>query len=194
MAKTMRMLFLIMVTVGLSMEFYAVVVCKSALLAQIHTENLIISCLIIGGWQLVCLAAGNYIGILLNIYRFTTAHHAMNALLSIVIFLLIAVHMAKSAWKNESILEKRINDIELLQITVLSIHFGLYTLLTGVALSLMSIPFSMQAVVFAAVLVLVLLLAFYTGYRFGYKPKTKAYMIGCALLILSSVCIAVRLG
>lgn len=101
MAKTMRMLFLIMVTVGLSMEFYAVVVCKSALLAQIHTENLIISCLIIGGWQLVCLAAGNYIGILLNIYRFTTAHHAMNALLSIVIFLLIAVHMAKSAWKNE---------------------------------------------------------------------------------------------
>ena len=182
----MEIALLVMVTIGLSMEFYAVVVCKSALLAKIDTTKLIISCLLIGGWQLVSLAVGNFIGRLLNMYQFTTEHHAMNGLLSMIIFAFIGFHMAKNAWKNESILEKRVNDLKLAQITAISFHFGFYSLITGLALSLMSIPFAQQAVVFTAIILCAVLLGFFVGYRFGYQSKTRAYIIGCVLLFDSA--------
>ncbi|MBR1693200.1 MAG: manganese efflux pump [Lachnospiraceae bacterium] len=179
----MGIVFLIMIAVGLSMEFYAVVVCKSALLASIDRRRLAVNCLMIGIWQLISLAVGNLIGRLLNILQFTAEHHAMNALLSIVIFGFLALHMAKSAWKNESIIEKRISSLAFRQIGAISFHFGFYSMITGLALSLLSIPVASQTIVFCIIILSSVLLAFYTGYRFGYEQKTKAYVIGCILLL-----------
>ncbi len=98
----MNPILIFLICFGLSLNLYAAVVCKGALLPSIRKNDLIYYSFVFAVWQLITLSLGNIIAIFLSIAGFIREGQPIDRLLAIVIFVCIAFRMLKAAWKRET--------------------------------------------------------------------------------------------
>ena len=91
---------IILVSIGLSLDVYAVVVLYSAMLAKIEKRKLVNMCLIFAGWQMLAVLAGNLITELPLFKMVSTQMEHLWDVISVVIFFALGAYMLYKAGKR----------------------------------------------------------------------------------------------
>lgn len=183
----MNFILLMCLSLGLTLDLYAEVVCKGAVLAKVENKRLCLGGLFFGFWQLLMLLVGVGFAHLIETIHQSERMEQFTWISSILVFAVIAGRMIRKAWKNEPINERR-EDI-LIHNTVLkfSVQMGLRTLVMGVTLGFLEVNLLHGILVMAIATVIVFMLGLYSGYRLGYVHKKIAYIIGALIYIASDV-------
>ena len=173
----MGMMELFLIAVGLSMDAFAVSVCKGLSLGKIKVKHMCMAGLWFGGFQALMPAIGYFFGSF-----FTDFITAFSHWIAFVLLLIIGGNMVKEALGNEE--EEMDAAMDMKSMFVLAIATSIDALAVGVSFAFMQVQI-VWAVLFIGVITFVLsAIGVKVGSLFGTKYKSKAELAGGIVLIL----------
>lgn len=130
----MSLIEILIISIGLSLDVYAVVVCQGAVLLNIEKSKLLKMSLFFCAWQVAAVAIGH--AVTLIPYLADIAHNVsyIGESISVIIFTVMGAYMLYKAWKNEGILE-RLSDINYKQLSAAAFFTSLDALFAGMGWS-----------------------------------------------------------
>ncbi len=184
---------IVLITIGMSLDTFAAVECQGALVAKLEKKRLSMAVTVIALWQTIALLIGNFLVTLLNQYDTQLSGEAfIGRILAILILFGMGLRMFVKAWRNERIVEKREDGLDIKK-TFFSIAKGtIFTILTGIAFAFLEADIKAVLIMIICVTIAMVIIGLYTGYRLGFEQKSKAYIGGGALLIAAGIDVIVR--
>lgn len=184
---------IVLITIGMSLDTFAAVECQGALVAKLEKKRLSMAVTVIALWQTIALLIGSFLVTLLNQYDTQLSGEAfIGRILAILILFGMALRMFVKAWRNERIVEKREDGLDIKK-TFFSIAKGtIFTILTGIAFAFLEADIKAVLIMIICVTIAMVIIGLYTGYRLGFEQKSKAYIGGGALLIAAGIDVIVR--
>lgn len=171
---------LFILAVGLSMDAFAVSVCKGLALNKITVKNVAIVGIWFGGFQALMPAIGYFLGVQFKDYITSIDHWIAFALLC-----LIGANMIKESLSKDE--EKEDASLGIKTMLLLAIATSIDALAVGVTFAFLNVNI-LYAVIFIGITTFVLSMAgVKIGNVFGVKYKSKAEFIGGAILILLGI-------
>lgn len=173
----MDLLTLFTLAVGLSMDAFAVAVCKGLAMRKLTMKNAVIVGAWFGGFQALMPAIGYGLGV-----QFKDKITAIDHWIAFVLLGLIGLNMIKEALSKE---EEEANDsLAVKEMLVLAIATSIDALAVGITFAFLSVNIT-AAVSFIGVITFFLsTLGVKVGNVFGTKYKSKAEFAGGVILIL----------
>lgn len=187
----MSLIEIVLIIIGVSGEVFATLECQGALVAKLEKKRLILAVILIALWQTVALVAGIGLISLLNKYGVQKGA-CIEKIIAVLILGGMGLRMFMKAWKNERIVEKREDKLDVQKTFLAIFRSTIFTILTGIAFGFIGVDIKMVLIVIACVTMLMVVIGLYAGYRLGYEQKTKAYILGGLLLVFSGIDIVVR--
>ena len=172
----------LLIIAGVSLDIFAGMECQGALVAKVNKKHLMMICAVITAWQLAALYVGNAFAHLLYVDQLAKDERFIGTVLAVVIFFSLGIRLIAKAIKNERINEHRVENPGFKRFFRLAAVTSFYTLLIGIAFGFLETNLPLVLIMAVCVTVTVVILGTYTGYHFGFEHKTKAYVIGAALL------------
>jgi putative Mn2+ efflux pump MntP len=192
----MKLIEILLLTVGISFDSFAIMTCKGAMLPKINKARLMIIGLIFGGWQALVLLLSNYILMNylydINIFSKLMGLGKLVELIAVFIFCGLGIYMIGKALRNKIIYEKREEYFLLQEIFILAVVTSIDALLTGIGMALLKINLLNSLIPIVLINFLSVILGVYTGYFYGYEQKTKAYTVGGAMLVGAGIRILLK--
>ena len=184
---------IVLITIGMSLDTFAAVECQGALVAKLEKKRLSMAVTVIALWQTIALLIGSFLVTLLNQYDTQLTGEAfIGRILAILILFGMGLRMFVKAWRNERIVEKREDGLDIKK-TFFSIAKGtIFTILTGIAFAFLEADIKAVLIMIICVTIAMVIIGLYTGYRLGFEQKSKAYIGGGALLIAAGIDVIVR--
>ena len=184
---------IVLITIGMSLDTFAAVECQGALVANLEKKRLSMAVTVIALWQTIALLIGSFLVTLLNQYDTQLSGEAfIGRILAILILFGMGLRMFVKAWRNERIVEKREDGLDIKK-TFFSIAKGtIFTILTGIAFAFLEADIKAVLIMIICVTIAMVIIGLYTGYRLGFEQKSKAYIGGGALLIAAGIDVIVR--
>lgn len=184
---------IVLITIGMSLDTFAAVECQGALVAKLEKKRLSMAVTVIALWQTIALLIGSFLVTLLNQYDTQLSGEAViGRILAILILFGMGLRMFVKAWRNERIVEKREDGLDIKK-TFFSIAKGtIFTILTGIAFAFLEADIKAVLIMIICVTIAMVIIGLYTGYRLGFEQKSKAYIGGGALLIAAGIDVIVR--
>ena len=184
---------IVLITIGMSLDTFAAVECQGALVAKLEKKRLSMAVTVIALWQTIALLIGSFLVTLLNQYDTQLSGEAfIGRILAILILFGMGLRMFVKAWRNERIVEKREDGLDIKK-TFFSIAKGtIFTILTGIAFAFLEADIKAVLIMIICVTIAMVIIGLYTGYRLGFAQKSKAYIGGGALLIAAGIDVIVR--
>ena len=184
---------IVLITIGMSLDTFAAVECQGALVAKLEKKRLSMAVTVIALWQTIALLIGSFLVTLLNQYDTQLSGEAfIGRILAILILFGMGLRMYVKAWRNERIVEKREDGLDIKK-TFFSIAKGtIFTILTGIAFAFLEADIKAVLIMIICVTIAMVIIGLYTGYRLGFEQKSKAYIGGGALLIAAGIDVIVR--
>ena len=184
---------IVLITIGMSLDTFAAVECQGALVAKLEKKRLSMAVTVIALWQTIALLIGSFLVTLLNQYDTQLSGEAfIGRILAILILFGMGLRMFVKAWRNERIVEKREDGLDIKK-TFFSISKGtIFTILTGIAFAFLEADIKAVLIMIICVTIAMVIIGLYTGYRLGFEQKSKAYIGGGALLIAAGIDVIVR--
>lgn len=184
---------IVLITIGMSLDTFAAVECQGALVAKLEKKRLSMAVTVIALWQTIALLIGSFLVTLLNQYDTQLSGEAfIGRILAILILFGMGLRMFVKAWRNERIVEKRDDGLDIKK-TFFSIAKGtIFTILTGIAFAFLEADIKAVLIMIICVTIAMVIIGLYTGYRLGFEQKSKAYIGGGALLIAAGIDVIVR--
>ena len=184
---------IVLITIGMSLDTFAAVECQGALVAKLEKKRLSMAVTVIALWQTIALLIGSFLVTLLNQYDTQLSGEAfIGRILAILILFGMGLRMFVKAWRNERIVEKREDGLDIKK-TFFSIAKGtIFTILTGIAFAFLEADIKAVLIMIICVTIAMVSIGLYTGYRLGFEQKSKAYIGGGALLIAAGIDVIVR--
>lgn len=184
---------IVLITIGMSLDTFAAVECQGALVAKLEKKRLSMAVTVIALWQTIALLIGSFLVTLLNQYDTQLSGEAfIGRILAILILFGMGLRMFVKAWRNERIVEKREDGLDIKK-TFFSIAKGtIFTILTGIAFAFLEADIKAVLIMIICVTIEMVIIGLYTGYRLGFEQKSKAYIGGGALLIAAGIDVIVR--
>ena len=184
---------IVLITIGMSLDTFASVECQGALVAKLEKKRLSMAVTVIALWQTIALLIGSFLVTLLNQYDTQLSGEAfIGRILAILILFGMGLRMFVKAWRNERIVEKREDGLDIKK-TFFSIAKGtIFTILTGIAFAFLEADIKAVLIMIICVTIAMVIIGLYTGYRLGFEQKSKAYIGGGALLIAAGIDVIVR--
>lgn len=184
---------IVLITIGMSLDTFAAVECQGALVAKLEKKRLSMAVTVIALWQTNALLIGSFLVTLLNQYDTQLSGEAfIGRILAILILFGMGLRMFVKAWRNERIVEKREDGLDIKK-TFFSIAKGtIFTILTGIAFAFLEADIKAVLIMIICVTIAMVIIGLYTGYRLGFEQKSKAYIGGGALLIAAGIDVIVR--
>ena len=174
---------LLLIAVGLSMDAFAVSVCKGLNMTKLNIRHAIIIGLFFGGFQAAMPVAGYYAGIGFQSYIESIDHWIAFALLAF-----IGGQMVSEAWKGEEKAEEDGDVLRIRQLFVLAIATSIDALIIGITFALLPGTNIWLCVTAIGITTFVLsVFGVWMGFRFGSRYEKKAQMAGGIILILLGV-------
>lgn len=188
----MNWIEILVITLGISLDIFAAVECQGALVARVKKKHLVIVCVLLSVWQMAALYLGSFLAGL--IYQYNLQKDAVGTLriFAAAIFICLGSRQMFKAWRDERIDECREEDLGIRRFLRMAVVASGYTLLTGVAFGFLNSTLWLILLMIVVFTIVVVVLGMYTGYRFGFEQKTKAYLAGGALLLIGGVDVIVR--
>lgn len=173
---TLTSLFLI--AVGLSMDAFAVAICKGLALQKIKVKQCVIVGLWFGGFQALMPTIGYLVG-----YRFQEKITFLDHWIAFVLLSFIGANMIRESFSKEE--EETDASLKFKDMLVLAIATSIDALAVGVSFAFIPDLPIIPAVLFIGVITFVLsAVGVKVGSVFGTKYKSKAELAGGAILIL----------
>ena len=184
---------IVLITIGMSLDTFAAVECQGALVAKLEKKRLSMAVTVIALWQTIALLIGSFLVTLLKQYDTQLSGEAfIGRILAILILFGMGLRMFVKAWRNERIVEKREDGLDIKK-TFFSIAKGtIFTILTGIAFAFLEADIKAVLIMIICVTIAMVIIGLYTGYRLGFEQKSKAYIGGGALLIAAGIDVIVR--
>ena len=184
---------IVLITIGMSLDTFAAVECQGALVAKLEKKRLSMAVTVIALWQTIALLIGSFLVTLLNQYDTQLSGEAfIGRILAILILFGMGLRMFVKALRNERIVEKREDGLDIKK-TFFSIAKGtIFTILTGIAFAFLEADIKAVLIMIICVTIAMVIIGLYTGYRLGFEQKSKAYIGGGALLIAAGIDVIVR--
>ena len=184
---------IVLITIGMSLDTFAAVECQGALVAKLEKKRLSMAVTVIALWQTIALLIGSFLVTLLNQYDTQLSGEAfIGRILAILILFGMGLRMFVKAWRNERIVEKREDGLDIKK-TFFSIAKGtIFTILTGISFAFLEADIKAVLIMIICVTIAMVIIGLYTGYRLGFEQKSKAYIGGGALLIAAGIDVIVR--
>lgn len=183
----MSIVEIVVLTIGISLESFAVMTCKGAMFPKIKKTRALGLGVLFGGWQALMLFVGNYsTTFYLNSIGIDVSSNSIYTMIGTfagVIFFSLGLHMLWKALNNKFIQEKREEYINMKEIIILAAITGIDAFLIGVGLAFLRTDLLNTIIPIILVNILFVILGIYTGYHHGYEQKTKAYTVGGAMLV-----------
>ena len=183
---------LVFTSIGLSLDVYAVAICKGAVVRKIETKKLLQMCLIFSVWQICSLLAGN---LFMVIPAFAERSYRIGRIwygLTAIILMGVGIYMLYKGIRGRPIQERLEAWGSIKEMCLLSMATSVDAFLTGVGFAFMETGLLEEAAAVGVMTVLAVVLGIYTGYLLGYEQKYKAHIIGGIILTGIGVEITVR--
>lgn len=185
--ENMNWIEAVLIILGISLDIFGAVACQGALVEKIEKKHLLIVCAVVTVLQVGAIFIGNQASTMLLSFHKKEDSLFIGRILAAVIFLALGVRLCFKAWKNEAILERRENVLTVRRFAKMTIITSAYTLLTGIAFGFLTTNVWFIILLMICFTIAVVVSGLYTGYHFGFRPKTKAFLIGGIMLILGGI-------
>lgn len=180
MEDIMSLLTLFITAVGLSMDAFAVAICKGLAMKKLSWKKALIIGLWFGGFQALMPTAGYLLGT-----RFESYVTAIDHWIAFVLLVLIGANMVKESFSKE---EESSNDsVDFKTMFLLAIATSIDALAVGVTYAFLQVRI-VPAVSFIGIITFTLsIIGVKIGNVFGLKYKTKAELTGGIILIVMGI-------
>ena len=173
---------LFIIAVGLSMDAFAVAVCKGLAMPRMNWKGACVVGLYFGGFQAVMPFLGYVLG-----SSFSLSIRAYDHWIAFLLLVIIGGNMVKEALSHEE--EYTDSSLDMKHMTLLAVATSIDALAVGVTFSMVELSVSIWLAVclIGCTTFLISLGGVYVGNVFGAKYKNKAEFVGGTILILIGV-------
>ena len=173
----MRFFELFLIAVGLSMDAFAVSVCKGLSVRKLEVKHALLAGLYFGGFQALMPLLGWLLG-----YRFESMIRSVDHWIAFVLLALIGGNMIKEAFQKDE--EELSDDFGFRTMVLLAIATSIDALAVGVTFAFLEVRILPAAGLIGVTTFLLSALGIWIGHVFGARYKAKAEFVGGAILIL----------
>ena len=165
---------LLLIAVGLSMDAFAVSVCKGLSLVELKPRHAALVGLYFGGFQALMPLLGWLLG-----YRFERVIESVDHWIAFALLAIIGLSMIREAGKSEELS----GDLGVKSMLVLAVATSIDALAVGITFAFLSVQILPAAALIGVTTFLLSALGVYIGHGFGLKYKAKAELAGGVILI-----------
>lgn len=183
----MNLVEIIWLSVGLSLDIFAIMVCKGAVISKIPLKQVFKTCAIFSVWQVFALVIGNLISNLPKLASKSLQLAYALGYISALIFAIIGVIMIYKGLKKKPVVEKREDNFFVKILCFWALLTSIDSFFAGIGFGFLKTKLLLEGLTIFATTILVVILGLYTGYRFGFEHKNKAYILGGIILIAGSL-------
>ncbi len=180
---------LILIAVGLSMDAFAVAVCKGLAMGKINKAYALLIGLFFGGFQFLMPVLGWAMGVRFERYIVSVDHWIAFALLAIIGGKMIYEAVSEDEGGCEACTRVRIDVKEL---TLLAIATSIDALAVGITFAFLKVSILPAAGLIGVITFSLSLLGVVIGNRFGSRYKKRAEICGGVILVLIGVKILIE--
>lgn len=178
---------------GVSIDIFATMECEGSMVAKIEKKNLAKISILTVIFQTIMLYLGSLgSGHLIRRDGIAANEVFLGNTIAAVIFAGLGLHLIAKAIRNERVYEHRQDSFNKQKIRSQIAGTGIYTLLAGFAFGLMGIHMKACLILLGICSLIMVIAGAYTGYRFGFEQKKKAYGIGAVLLWAAGIDVICR--
>ena len=178
---------------GVSLDIFATMECEGSVVAKIDKKKLAEISILTVVFQMAVLYLGSLgSGRLMRQEGVAENEILLSNVIAAIIFAGLGVHLIIKAVRNERIYEHRQDTFSWKKILLGIVGTGIYTLLAGFAFGLMGIRMRACILLLGICSLLMVVAGVYTGYRFGFEQKKKAYGIGAVLLWAAGIDVLIQ--
>ena len=181
----MGVLEILLISVGLAMDVFAVSVCKGLAMNKMSWKKAIIIGLYFGIFQAGMPIIGYYLGVSFESFVTSIDHWIAFGLLAF-----IGGNMIKEAFDKES--EEANDDIGMKTMLLLAVATSIDALAIGITFALLDINLALAVSMIGIITFILSIIGVKIGNRFGIKYKSKAEFAGGLILILLGVKILIE--
>lgn len=167
---------LFLIAVGLSMDAFAVSVCKGLSVRELKPKHLLLAGLYFGGFQFLMPVIGWLLG-----YRFEAMIRSIDHWIAFLLLGLIGANMIKESFGDEDELS---DDFGFRTMLLLAIATSIDALAVGVTFAFLEVKILPAAAMIGVTTFLLSAAGIRIGNVFGMRYKAKAERLGGAILIL----------
>ena len=177
--KPMNILELFILAVGLSMDAFAVAVCKGLNMKKIDYKQAIIIALFFGGFQGLMPLIGWILGKQFESYITSIDHWIAFGLLAF-----IGVQMIIEAIKGDDEEKEQSSEIKIKELIALAIATSIDALAVGITFAFLQASIIPSISLIAIITFILSIVGVVIGNKFGAKYKSKAELAGGVVLVL----------
>ena len=168
---------IILLSIGLGMDAFAVAVCKGISMKKMNWKNAIIIALYFGVFQALMPLIGYFLGMTFESIVTTFDHWVAFALLT-----LIGGGMIKESFDDED--DKKNDKVDFKTMVVLAIATSIDALAIGITFAFFDVNIVLAVSIIGIITVIISVLGVKIGNRFGDKYQNKAQLMGGIILVL----------
>lgn len=171
----MEILEIFLIGVGLSMDAFAVSVCKGLSVRLLKFKNLLICGIYFGFFQAIMPLSGYLLGV-----QFADKIESIDHWITFILLSLIGINMIKEAFENE---DDSNDDFSFKTMIPLSIATSIDALAIGVTFAFLSVNVIEAIILIGCTTFVISMLGVKIGHIFGLKYKKKAEITGGIILV-----------
>lgn len=176
----MSIVEMILISVGLAMDAFAVSVCKGLSMKKINIKKMFIIAFYFGLFQ----GGMPVIGYLLGV-NFSELVSAVDHWIAFILLAFIGGKMIKESLENDSSCSN--DDTSFKTMVVLAIATSIDALAVGITFAFLKVNVIKSSIIIAVITMLLTLLGVIIGNKFGKKYKHKAQFVGGFILIFIGI-------
>ena len=173
----MGILEIVLISIGLAMDAFAVAVCKGLSMKKMEWKKAVIVAFYFGGFQALMPAIGFFLGV-----SFEELVTKVDHWIAFILLGIIGINMIKEAFDKE---KETINDsIDIKTMTILAIATSIDALAVGITFAFLKVDLLTAVTLIGVITFALSLIGVKIGNKFGDKYERKAELIGGIILIL----------
>lgn len=176
----MSILELILISIGLAMDAFAVSICKGISMKSMNWKKACIIGLYFGGFQALMPLIGYLLGT-----GFESIVTSIDYIIAFVLLVYLGINMIREAYSDEE--EKANDDVGLKTMIVLAIATSIDALAVGVTMAFLKVNILIAISLIGIITFIISVIGTKIGNKFGNKYEKKAMIMGGIILILLGV-------
>ena len=183
----MSFIELLLIAIGLSMDAFAVSICKGLAMPKIQIKSAVIIGLWFGGFQALMPLIGYLLGV-----QFQAKITAIDHWIAFVLLILIGGNMIREALGKDDEEEETTADIRIKTMFVLAVATSIDALAIGVTFAFLQVHIVPAITLIGITTFLISVIGVKVGNIFGVRYKSKAEFVGGAILIILGIKILIE--
>ena len=173
----MGIIEIIVVSISLAMDAFAVAICKGLSMKKMNWKNAVIIALYFGVFQGLMPVVGYFLGTTFGSFIESVDHW-----IAFILLLLIGLSMIKDAVSSKE--RKEDNKVDVKTMVVLAIATSIDALAVGITFAFFEVNISLAALIVGAVTFMLSIIGVWIGNKFGGQFQNKAKLAGGIVLII----------